>query len=481
MRATARHIAVFAVCLAGSVLAGCLGGDEGTKAGGTSGPVTLRVGTDDPAARPGSDQLEEFARRVEKLSGGALRIESVLNAGGDGSDWDQRVARMVASGKLDMGLIPTRAFDTEGVTSMRALNAPFLITSNELLAEIVSGELVDDLMSSLDEAGVVGIALLPEGLRHPFGFKAPLLGPEDYAGEGIRTPTSNTTSAVFEALGATPNDREPNAGTQAGMESAYAQEPAGTATGNVTFYPKANALVANDDVLEDLDESQREILERAAAQTREWAIESTPDEAQAAQAYCEDGGAVVLASEADVAALEEATVPVYAELEGDKQTKSLIEAIRELEEEIAVSATAPAGCGETGAGAGAEPTATPISRFDGVYRFEITDKQLRDVGVTDQLDLDENHGVYTVTLSGGEYCWEQRAPNPLNNPDECSTYERDGKRVIWNFPVGEPDVYRFRKTARGDLELTVVGAGPGELPYARAWAANTWILVGDAD
>ena len=37
-----------------------------------------------------------------------------------------------------MGLIPSRAWDTEGVTSLRALNAPFLIDSDELLDEVVS-------------------------------------------------------------------------------------------------------------------------------------------------------------------------------------------------------------------------------------------------------------------------------------------------------------------------------------------------------
>ena len=45
------------------------------------------------------------------------------------------------------------------------------------------------------------------GLRHPFGFEAPLLGLEDYQGGEIRTHTSNTTTAVFRALGATTDQR----------------------------------------------------------------------------------------------------------------------------------------------------------------------------------------------------------------------------------------------------------------------------------
>ena len=144
-----------------------------------------------------------------RLSDGELRIEPVLNAGGENADWDQRVARKVAGGDFEMGLIPARAWDTEGVTSLRALQAPFLITSEALRDDVIGSDLADDLMAGLDEAGVLGLALFPEGLRHPFGYERPLLGPQDYAGKALRAPTSNTTAAVFDALGARTNDGEP--------------------------------------------------------------------------------------------------------------------------------------------------------------------------------------------------------------------------------------------------------------------------------
>jgi TRAP-type C4-dicarboxylate transport system substrate-binding protein len=467
--------ALLAAAAAAVMLAGCLGGEEGTKAGGDAGPLTLRVGTDDPPGRPGEAQIEEFAHQVEELSGGDIRIEPVLDAGGE-SDWDQRVIRKVRDGDLDMAVVPARAWDTEGVTSLRALNAPFLITSDELLAEVISGDLADDLMSGLGEAGVVPLALFPEGLRHPFGFDAPLLGPEDYAGEEIRTPTSDTTAAMFERLGATTDDQEANDVVQAGMESAYVLEPFGTGTGNVTFYPKANALVAGGDVWEDLDDDEREILDKAAARTREWLIETTPSDADAARTYCEDGGAVVLASDAQVAALEEATAPLYAELERDERTRRLIAAIRRLKQSTTVSAETPKPCGKPGA-AGAGATGSPI--VDGVYRFEITDEQVRRAGMTDPVDVNEHHGIYTLTMSRGDYCWTQRAPNPLNNPEDCDTYEIHGNRMVFHIPADEPDVYRWRKTPQGDLEITLLRAAPGELAAATAWTTPTWQRIGD--
>jgi TRAP-type C4-dicarboxylate transport system substrate-binding protein len=462
--------------------AGCFGGGTGeaNKAGSARGPVTLRVATDDPEDRPGSNALLELADRVREASGGTVRLQITLNAGGDGTDWDQKVARKVIAGDYDLGLVPARAWDTEGVTSLRALSAPFLITSDELLDDVVSSDLADQLMSGLDGTGVHGLALFPEGLRHPFGYKAPLLGPDDYRGQVIRTPRSATSTDVYEALGARAVDTEADARVQAGTDSAYNLFPSGIATGNVTLFAKADVLVINDDAAGRLDAQQRAALEKAAIATRDWMVKSAPGDAADARGYCKGGGAVVLASAADVAALETATAPVTRQLEQDARTRDLIAAIRERRGTDAPPEVKP--CGKQAAARGGDAPGAADSRFDGVYRFEITDRQLREFGVTRAPDIAENHGLYTVTLSHGDYCWEQRAPNDLNNPDECSTYELRGSRVVWNYPVGAPDVYRFAKTGDGDLKVTAVSAAtPAALPYVKAWAANTWERIGGGE
>jgi TRAP-type C4-dicarboxylate transport system substrate-binding protein len=466
-------LALLAVALAAPVMVGCSDDESDAKAGGDR-PVTLRIGTDDEPGKPAADQIQELARRVEKLSDGQLRIRPVWHAAGDGPDWDQRVARMVTKGELEMGLIPARAWDTEGVTTLRALNAPFLVTSDALLGEVVSGDLADDLMAGLGEANVTGVALFPEGLRHPFAMKKPLLGPDDYDGAVIRTPTSKTVEAVFEVLGASVNDEDPDAAVHAGLDSAYVLDPGGTATGNVAFFPKVNSLVVNSDAYEELSEEERELLAKAAAETRAWAIDELPADADAAQAYCEEGGVVVNASDAQLEALEQATAPVYDKLSRDETTAELIAAIQRLKQDSAASATAPEECGAT------KKDATQQTALDGVYRFRTTDKELRANGIIDAGDIDENHGTFTMTLKAGEYCWEQKAPNPLDNPSECGQYEVEGNRMIIRYPVGAPDVYRWKKAPNGDLSFTVLDAADGDLSYARAWTSGGWQRVGDA-
>ena len=126
------------------------------------------------------------------------------------------------------------------------------------------------------------------------------------------------------------------------MESSYDLQPAGTATGNVTFYPEGERARGRPTTCSSsLDDEQRAVLEQAAAQTREWAIEARSERRGGrARLLRRSGGAVVLASDAEIAALERATAPVYAELERDERTRELIEAIRARKDEVA-AATPP--------------------------------------------------------------------------------------------------------------------------------------------
>lgn len=281
-----------------TLLFGACSGGEASKAGGDAAPLTLRIGTDDGPGRPAADQIEEFARQVAALSNGQIVVEPVWNAEGPGqADWDQAVARLVVSGELDMGMIPARAWDTEGVTSLRALQAPFLITSNEMISQVVTSDLADEMLAGLDQAGVVGLALVPEGLRQVFSFGEPLLTPGQFSGEVVRTPTSDTTRLLFEALGATVGAylEEFSTGVQAGTigaaESSFELAAdtlprSAIVAGDLALFPKVNSLVVNDAAFAALSDDQRDILRGAAAATREHAIDAMKDPADAAAEYC---------------------------------------------------------------------------------------------------------------------------------------------------------------------------------------------------
>jgi len=348
-----RSSGVVAIAIALS-LTGCAGG-AGTadKAGGFDTSVTLRMGTIDGAGYPGAEVIAQFGRHLEALSEGQITIEPVYLAYGAAThQFDQQVARRVESRELDMGLIAASAWDSEGVVSLRALHAPFLVTSEVLLRQIVTGELAGQTLEGLDQAGVVGLALLPapSGNRHPFGFEHALLSPEDYAGKTIRAPRSDVVFAALQELGATPEDLNPAefrvaaadglvAGAESSFDLAEGFPMPSIATGNVTLYAKSDSLVINQQVFEELSGDQQGLLRAAAARTRDWAVANTTRDSEAARHFCETGGRVVLASAADLDALEDAVRPVYEELERDPTTRALIAQIRVLKGQLKAAET----------------------------------------------------------------------------------------------------------------------------------------------
>jgi TRAP-type transport system periplasmic protein len=403
------------------LIAAC-GDSEGTKAGGASSPVTLRLATPDPIGAPSRNQIEHFAQEVESRSGGQLHIEPVYDAafndqgGGNLPDWDQVAGRRVVSGELEMGLIPARAWDTEGVTSLQALHAPFLVDSDALMNTVVSGELADDLLSGLDAVGLTGLALFPEGLRHLFFFgEHPSL--EDLAGKAVRAPTSATTTALFQTLGATTDDfATTDASTNAyatGVADGsivatdasffyYVLPQRATAVGNVTLYPKVNSLVINTDAFDELDDDQRQVLGAAADATVAWVVESLPSERSGAADYCAHGGSVINVPRADVDRLVARGNAVYDMLTRDPATKHLIEEIQAIKADLPAAPELDPCASQT-----TRTSTVPVIEAgrdfpDGTYRAEITEAVLGEFNLSSATIVDLA-GVWTLTFDNGKF------------------------------------------------------------------------------
>lgn len=380
-----RRAGVIGLVLALAAATACTAGGS-SKAGGGPTPVTLRIGTDDEPGRPAAEVVTDFARRVEALSDGQLLVEPVWKAAGhDVDDWDQRVARLVVDGDLDLALVPARAWDTEGVTSLRALQAPYVLTSPEAVAAVVTSDLAPQLMAGLDQVGVTGLALVPEELRYLVGFGEPVLHPGDLWGGVVRAPTSATTAAVFTALRARVEDlpgRElasrVDDGTVVAAESsfAYTDSLAGqlVLTGDLVLFPKVQVLVAGDDALAGLSASHRAVLRRAAAGARDHAVRTAASPGQDAARFCARGGTVVLAGEVGVTAFRRAADPVLADLARDPVTGRLLGRLR------AVAARAPApppvpACAPPAVEV-ASPSDGPSEFPEGTYRTQMSREAL---------------------------------------------------------------------------------------------------------
>jgi TRAP-type C4-dicarboxylate transport system substrate-binding protein len=475
----------------GVLAAGCGGGD---KAGGEGGVKTLRLATPDRPGPIGSEQAERFAEEVRRRSDGRLRVQIVWQAnrkavGGFEPGWDQTTAALVRDGEYELGLIPARAWDTLGVTSLQALQAPFLIDSAELAGKVARSAAAGQMLDGLGKAGVVGLALLPEELRHPVAFGPPLRGPSTYEGRQLRVPRSDASYQLMRALGARPVDLNgagfANAvadkrvtGAEASLAGAGGLPARGTVSGNVTFYPKVNTLVAGQDAHDGLSEADRETLREAAEATLGHEL---PSEADSAAEACQRGVRVASASPADIAALKAAARPVYAELERDPRTRALIAGIREMKDGTpGPSTSAPECAPERSSGSGTSVAAADDpSVLNGVYRYEITEEALLDAGA-DKGEAQANYGVNTQTLRDGRFTNAWRSPD---NTETCEgTYTRSGDRLeirTTSTTCNMDVVLHYERTADGLRITRVVSVPPFDNPRDHAinkvlWSSEPW-------
>jgi TRAP-type C4-dicarboxylate transport system substrate-binding protein len=230
----------------------------------TGSVTTLNLAATESRGRPSTEIAEAFAARVKTLSKGAIIVEIAYDSGRtQGGETplgvqESNLVALVRDGKAQLAIVPTRAFDFQGITSFQALQAPFLTTTETGMNRATTGTVARQLQSGLPKLGLTGLGLVPEGLRRPFGFKHALVAPADFAGIRFIASRSKTLLPLLRLLGATPVNLNGDAmnravakGTVAGGDSTLAlaanaalPQPAFTA-GNLAFFPKVDAIVGN--------------------------------------------------------------------------------------------------------------------------------------------------------------------------------------------------------------------------------------------
>lgn len=416
---------VWAAVLAAAMVLGACGAESapGTKAGGEVLPVTLRLGTPENESAPYGPWVREFASRVYALTDGSVEIDIRWEAPGPwrpgGAEHD--LAQMVMDGDLDLGLVPVRAWTDFDVPSLTPLMTPFLMDSEELAAQVTTGDLAEDLMADLDRVGVVGLALWPEGVRRPIGFGTTVQTAADFQDLRIKVPRSGLSYALYEAIGADPVDvrltpSEVSGGDVDAVESwtdSYREFPGPKSyTANVAFYTKVGTLSANEGVFADLAPEQREALLLAGAEAGRVAARDLPGPDDLTAAFCAAGVSIAHAEEVDLAFLESRAQPVVERIVSDPGAAELVARIRSLRSTLS-PASPPEPCGDFQP----EPTrpfadyldepdgnSSPPVFPDGVYRADVPMQALLDKGMPRQPAF-HGHGINTLTVSDGEFIW----------------------------------------------------------------------------
>jgi TRAP-type C4-dicarboxylate transport system substrate-binding protein len=483
MRGRARLAAVAIAVVAAVVAGGCSGGGgSGDKAGGSGEPVVLRMANSygDLQTAP---VIEHFVSQVKERSGGNLRIQVASTWGDYADDAEQQVVRAVANGKADLGWAGARVFDTMGVTSFQALQAPMLIDSYPLEQAVVASNLPGQMLQGLDKVGVRGLGVLPDGLRKPVAVKQPLLGVEDWRGITFGTLRSAGQAQAIRSLGATPIEVFRRSRNQAlldgrlqGLEmdlfvyehGALAQ-PAPYVTANVNLWPQIDVLFANPNRLARLTEQQRGWLQQAAQDAAGRVAVLTDRDAQSLKNACQSGAHFASASQADLAALRAAFAPVYASLEQDPQTKAFIEQIQALKQSTLAEAplAIPAGCTGKASEQSAASTGTVPADLNGIYRWTITREEARKGG---EPHWEEEYPmVATAILKDGQMDKGPSGPG--------TTYSVAGDRITFDVPdFGYSLTFIFSVDGEGNLHLTPVQ--PMDKGDQFVWSRKVWTRIG---
>ncbi len=391
-------------------------------------PVTLRLAVADAPGGSSEAAARTFVDRVTALSNGNVTIEPTLDAGaGMGTGFELSVAESLKAGDADLAMTGSRVWDLVGATSLRALQAPFLIDTDALALEVAKGDIATRALAGMGEVGIAGLAMWPEELRHLFSFPncdRDYRTLEGIAGAQIGTMPSQVSRDVVAALGGIDSAFETGGGdaeacrlqgVERGLTGIGVPLSSAVATANVVLFPKYQVLVANAETLSRLSAGQQAVIRRAAADTQADAYTRQPHEAELAAAWCASCGTVQLASAGQVETLMAATAPVTKALEQDQLTKELIADIGALKASLGVP-MASLTCGplvDPGAESSIPPQdltgylATQIP--DGTYRTEITEADLIAKGASSTFAA-ANAGVKTWTFKGLTFSQEHGGP-----------------------------------------------------------------------
>ena len=478
-------ISTLAVSLAliATAAAGCGGSGKGhaNKAGAA---VTKRQTITIQAPDPGDPEIAYLAKRITERSGGSLhvrigdRYDSILASN------EVRLARALRAGRESFALLAARAWSGAGVRAFAALQAPFVITTNEAARAAMEGPAGRMLAADLRKAGVEPLALVPTQLRRLLA-KQPLNTSASFHGARLRIIDNATTAREIAALGAVPKQGYRStevltalkAGRLDGAETAprpilnnnYAST-AKRLTGYALFN-KVDSFVASPSALKRLSPDQRKVLNEAAGDLRRFAARESSLEADDVGRLCRDGVRVDTPTPAGLRALVSATAPVRAALERDPAAGPVMRLLSATPGAGARLLPPPAAC--TSPSAPSQSAAAEGSIPAGTYEVTLTPQDFHHYGVYGEIS--HRRRLNTTTFSADGRFTYSVAPEFGPAADRCpcnGNYRIAGNRLTFDWDRPDwPDDRVSWSYYRGKLSFTNIDtADPQDtVYYALPW------------
>jgi TRAP-type transport system periplasmic protein len=161
---------------------------------------TFKAGHSQTEEHPYHLALLDLAKNVNERTNGNVTIEIFpLNQLGA----ERELTEALTFGTADMSISSTAPI-ANFYPQLGIVDLPFLFESREHAYKVLDGQIGQDLLTGLEDTGLVGLAWAENGFRHITNGKHEITKPEDLQGLKIRTQENQIHLDAFEALGAQP-------------------------------------------------------------------------------------------------------------------------------------------------------------------------------------------------------------------------------------------------------------------------------------
>ncbi len=149
---------------------------------------------------PKGQAAEFFAKRVDELSGGKIKVEVFPSA--QLVD-DDKVFQELARNNVQMAA-PSFSKFTPFAKEFNLWDVPFIFRDTEHLHKVMDGEAGEILKESLSKKGIIALDYWDAGFKQFSTNKKPIVLPEDAKGQKMRIMSSRVLEEQTKAIGAIP-------------------------------------------------------------------------------------------------------------------------------------------------------------------------------------------------------------------------------------------------------------------------------------
>ena len=199
--------------LAVSVVTGCGGSSSPSKSGSASasasgstsaaaagGEYAMKSGSTTPDTHPYNLGMNRLNELLQEKTNGAVSVD---HFGSSQLGGERDLIEGLQIGSVQVTCISTAPL--AGFTDMfLVFDLPFIFETTEQARAVMDSEVGEQILHSVDEQGLVGLAWFENGFRNVTNNVKPVTVPDDLKGIKIRTMENPIHMAAFKVMGADP-------------------------------------------------------------------------------------------------------------------------------------------------------------------------------------------------------------------------------------------------------------------------------------